>query len=69
MSQTDHVREEASAGADEQATRERAYSLWEADGRPEGRMDEYWFRARELMEREAEQPRQSTPGPADAQPA
>jgi hypothetical protein len=29
--------------------RERAYHLWEADGRPEGRADEYWERARELV--------------------
>ncbi len=29
--------------------RERAYHLWEADGRPEGRADEYWERARELL--------------------
>jgi Protein of unknown function (DUF2934) len=28
--------------------RERAYHLWEADGRPHGRADEYWERAREL---------------------
>jgi len=29
----------------EQAVRERAYSLWEQEGRPEGRADEYWHRA------------------------
>lgn len=29
----------------EQAVRERAYALWEEDGRPEGRADEYWHRA------------------------
>ena len=33
----------------EQRIRERAYSLWEADGRPEGRDLEYWERARELI--------------------
>jgi hypothetical protein len=35
------------------ATRERirlrAYHLWEQDGRPEGRAEEYWERARELQ--------------------
>ena len=40
---------EASAEApplnSEQQIRERAYHLWEADGRPEGRPDEYWYRA------------------------
>jgi hypothetical protein len=29
--------------------RERAYHLWEADGRPDGRDLEYWERARELV--------------------
>ena len=32
----------------EQRIRERAYHLWEADDRPEGRDAEYWERAREL---------------------
>jgi hypothetical protein len=29
----------------EQAVRERAYALWEEEGRPEGRAEEYWHRA------------------------
>jgi hypothetical protein len=29
----------------EQAVRERAYLLWEKEGRPEGRAEEYWHRA------------------------
>ncbi len=29
--------------------RERAYHLWEADGRPEGRSEEYWERAEDLI--------------------
>jgi hypothetical protein len=29
----------------EQAVRERAYFLWEQEGRSEGRADEYWHRA------------------------
>ena len=33
----------------EQRIRERAYALWEADGRPEGKADEYWERAREMI--------------------
>jgi hypothetical protein len=31
-----------------QRIRERAYHLWESEGRPEGRAEEYWERAREL---------------------
>jgi hypothetical protein len=34
--------------------RERAYQLWEADGRPEGRADTYWHRACELAEDEGD---------------
>ncbi len=30
--------------------RERAYHLWEADGRPHGSDREYWERARELVD-------------------
>ena len=29
----------------EEKIRERAYELWEEDGRPDGRSDEYWNRA------------------------
>jgi hypothetical protein len=35
--------------AREQRVRERAYHLWEADGKPHGRDVEYWQRARELV--------------------
>ena len=35
--------------AREQRIRERAYELWEADGRPHGSDLEYWERARELV--------------------
>lgn len=33
----------------EHRIRERAYHLWEADGRPHGRDLDYWERARELI--------------------
>lgn len=33
----------------EHRVRERAYLMWEADGRPHGRDVEYWERARELV--------------------
>ena len=35
--------------AREQEIRERAYALWEADGRPDGRDLEYWERASTLV--------------------
>ena len=34
----------------EQRIRKKAYQLWEADGSPEGKADEYWHRARQLIE-------------------
>jgi hypothetical protein len=37
------------ADALDQKIRERAYHLWENDGKPEGRQDEYWERARFLV--------------------
>lgn len=36
------------SAARDQRIRERAYHLWEADGRPVGRHEDYWERAREL---------------------
>jgi hypothetical protein len=36
----------------EQRIRERAYLMWEMEGRPDGRADEYWHRARERIEAE-----------------
>jgi hypothetical protein len=36
----------------EHRVRERAYHLWEADGKPHGRDVEYWERARELVSTE-----------------
>jgi hypothetical protein len=38
----------------EQRIRERAYLLWEMEGRPEGREEEYWHRARERIEAETQ---------------
>lgn len=40
----------------ELAVRETAYFLWEQDGKPVGREQEYWFRAleRQLRERNAD---------------
>ena len=38
----------------EELIRQRAYLLWDLEGRPEGRDEEYWHRARELIESEAQ---------------
>ena len=32
--------------------RQTAYFFWEQDGRPEGRANEYWLRAKEALQRE-----------------
>jgi hypothetical protein len=39
---------------DETEIKVRAHALWEAEGSPEGRLEEYWDRARDLMEAEGE---------------
>jgi hypothetical protein len=46
-----HVLMETKAGLD-QIVRERAYTLWEQEGRPEGRADDHWHRAHEQRLRE-----------------
>ena len=38
----------------EQRIRERAYQMWEREGRPEGRADQYWLRAEEIIQDEAQ---------------
>jgi hypothetical protein len=42
------------AAKDDGPTRERANQLWGAEGQPEGRQDEYWYRAQELMDDESQ---------------
>jgi hypothetical protein len=39
-------------GSMDERIRARAYELWESDGSPEGRADEYWEKARTLVESE-----------------
>ena len=46
--------------------RQRAYHLWEADGRPEGRSEEFWERARELIGMEESGRPAQLPNPAAA---
>lgn len=47
--------------AEESSIRERAYELWEKDGRPEGAEEFYWRLAQEQLEAEV------TPGPVPNQ--
>ncbi len=48
----------------QQRIRERAYHLWEADGRPDGRQDEFWERASELVGMEESAGAAELPNPA-----
>lgn len=48
----------------QQHIRERAYHLWEADGRPHGREEEFWERARELVGMEESAGAAELPNPA-----
>jgi hypothetical protein len=48
----------------EQRIREKAYQLWRADGAQEGKADEYWHRAQELIEGGASDPKPSPKQPA-----
>jgi hypothetical protein len=45
MADEDRLPKGQSMEAFEAAVRDTAYFLWEQDGRPEGRADEYWERA------------------------
>jgi hypothetical protein len=39
--------------------RERAYALWERDGRPEGQAEQHWFRAEAELRAEGRGPSQA----------
>ncbi len=50
----------------EHRIRERAYLMWEAEGKPHGRDVEYWERARELVGMEESAGSGLLPNPMDA---
>ena len=50
----------------EHRIRERAYLMWEAEGKPHGRDIEYWERARELVGMEESAGSGLLPNPMDA---
>ena len=45
----------------EDRVRDRAYALWEKDGRPDGRSDGYWQQARSEVEAEEAEPGNESP--------
>ena len=45
----------------EERVRDRAYALWEKNGRPDGRSDEYWQQARSEVEAEEAEPGNESP--------
>lgn len=53
----------------EQAVRDTAYFLWEHDGRPEGREQDYWYAALEkcLLQRESDKSLKQSLEPNDVQ--
>jgi Protein of unknown function (DUF2934) len=44
------------SAAEEQTVRERAYGIWEAEGRPEGRDAEHWQMARACQSARSRKP-------------
>ncbi|MBU3055793.1 DUF2934 domain-containing protein [Pseudomonas indica] len=41
---------------DDSEIRQRAYALWEKQGRPEGSAERFWAQAREQLQAERQQP-------------
>jgi hypothetical protein len=50
----------------EQSVRDTAYFLWENEGRPEGREQEYWYRALEQRVRQRQHDRELAEPPVEA---
>lgn len=50
----------------EEAIRNRAYLMWEADGRPEGRAEHYWHLAQSEAAVAPEKPKRKSPAKASA---
>ena len=46
-----------------------AYGLWENEGRPDGRADEFWFLAEDLLAAPMATPKFGPPMPAPAKPS
>lgn len=55
-----------SAPLSEDAIRQRAYHLWEADGKPDGKADHYWHKASEPLDEKARSKASATASKAAA---
>jgi hypothetical protein len=55
--------------SDDKAISERAYHIWEAEGRPQGRDREHWERASREIEAEAKSRPRKPAAAAKAKPA
>jgi hypothetical protein len=49
------------AQADLDEIRARAYKLWEEAGKPQGRIDEFWYEAEEQVKKEKSPPQAQRP--------
>jgi hypothetical protein len=60
---------ERTAAASEDDIRQLAYRLWEADGRPDGRQEEYWFAAEAQFRKAPDEDRLDvySPSPGDTE--
>lgn len=45
-----------------------AHKLWEEDGRPEGRAEEHWMKAREMLGEKAARPAKARKSPSSPRP-
>jgi hypothetical protein len=53
---------------DEHHIRQRAYEIWEQEGRPDGRHDEHWAQARQEIEADSPDQSPAVEAPEDASP-
>jgi hypothetical protein len=54
---------------EESKIREKAYQLWENDGRPDGSAESFWFRALEELEAQDQLSSVQTAGPGSSETA
>ena len=67
MAEVDRVQSSSKARADEERIRHKAYELWLAEGKPEGRDRDHWHLARELIAIEDSQNSTLRPPPKEGE--